>query len=419
MGNCNDKRNGNRDNKIDGNNRRAIMLRSLSSIVVARPDTFGSISDIGPRFSLHVCNIVYVSIHRNCPKMIARPPQIDLLFVIAPHSLLLDIAGPAEAFRLANLHLGERGLPPRFRLRFTGPAATLPTSVGLALAELEPLPKRLTAPTWVVLVGQPTAHLSKITPAIIATAQWLNQTLYETLLGTDTPHRLLTVCSGTLLAARAGLLANRRCTTHHGLLEELRALAPQAQVIDNRVFVVDGPLASSAGITAGIDLALHLIADECGEALAAGVAEVMVVYLRRSPRDPELSPFLVHRNHLHAAVHRVQDAINAEQERDWDMASLAAVGHVTERHLLRLFIDNAGVSPLHYLHSIRLERARQSIEYGASITHAAEIAGFRSGLQLRRAWSRQWGGSPRDAARAAGSVGQSSPSPQAGQPRSR
>lgn len=339
--------------------------------------------------------------------------QIDLLFVIAPHSLLLDIAGPAEAFRLANLRLDERGLPPRFRLRFTSHASTVPTSVGLALAELEPLPPRLTAPTWVVLVGQPNAHSSQVTPAIIAAAQWLNQTLRKTLLTSDTPHRLVTVCSGALLAARAGLLENRRCTTHHDLLKTLRVLAPQADVIDNRVFVVDGPLASSAGITAGIDLALHLIGGECGEALAASVAEDMVVYLRRSPRDPELSPFLVHRNHLHAAVHRVQDAINADQERDWDMASLAAVGHVTERHLLRLFIDHAGVSPLNYLQSLRLERARQSIEHGASVTHAAEVAGFSSGLQLRRAWSRQWGGSPRDAtraARASAPAGQSSPS---------
>ena len=108
----------------------------------------------------------------------------------------------------------------------------------------------------------------------------------------------------------------------------------------------------------------------------------------------------MHRRHLHATVHRVQDAIVSEPERDWDMASLAAVGHATERHLLRLFIDHAGVSPLHYLRLIRLERARQSLERGASVTRAAEVAGFRSGLQLRRAWSRQWGGSPRDAARA-------------------
>jgi transcriptional regulator GlxA family with amidase domain len=182
----------------------------------------------------------------------------------------------------------------------------------------------------------------------------------------------------------------------------LRALAPRAQVIDNRVFVVDGPLASSAGITAGIDVALHLIAEECGEALAASVAEDMVVYLRRSPRDTELSPFQMHRRHLHPTVHRVQDAIVSEPERDWDMASLARVGQAAQRHVLRLFIDHAGISPLHYLRLIRLERARQSLEYGATVSRAAAVAGFGSDLQLRRAWSRQWGGSPRDAARAAG-----------------
>ena len=326
--------------------------------------------------------------------------MIDLLFVIAPHSMLLDIAGPAEAFRLANLNRALRGLTPRFRLRFSGPMATAPTSVGLALAGLEPLPLLLSSPTWVILVGQPSAHAREVTPAIAATAQWLNRTLDEPLLAVDTPHRLITICSGTLLAARAGLLAKRRCTTHHDLLDALRALAPQAQVVGNRVFVVDGPLASSAGITAGIDLALHLIAEDCGESLAAAVAEDMVVYLRRSQRDPELSPFLVHRRHMHGAVHRVQDAISAEPERDWNMAALAALGHVTERHLLRLFTDHAGVSPLHYLQAIRLERARQSLEHGASVTLAAEVSGFRSGLHLRRAWSRQWGGSPRDAVRA-------------------
>ncbi len=343
--------------------------------------------------------------------MIVRTHSIDVLFIIAPHSLLLDIAGPAEAFRLANLHRGAQGLPPRFRLRFAGPVTKVPTSVGLALVDLEPLPPRLGPPTWVLLVGQPTAHATQTTPTISATAHWLNRTLYEPLRAADTQHRLITICSGTLLAARAGLLGTRRCTTHHELLPALRILAPRAQVVDNRVFVVDGPVASSAGITAGIDIALHLIAEECGEALAATVAEDMVVYLRRSPRDPELSPYLVHRRHLHAAVHRVQDAIVAKPERDWDMAALAALGHATERHLLRLFVDHAGVSPLRYLQSIRLERARQSLECGASVTRAAAVAGFRSGLQLRRAWNRQWGGSPRDAARAAGPVSRWGPPP--------
>jgi transcriptional regulator GlxA family with amidase domain len=334
--------------------------------------------------------------------MIARAELIDCLFVIAPHSLLLDIAGPAEAFRLANLHRERRGQAPRFRMRFAGPVASPATSVGLSLGDLEPLPERLTAPTWIVLVGQPAANLATVTPPVAAIAQWLKR-LSEPVLAGDTPHRVVAICSGALLAARAGLVAGRQCTTHHELLSALRALAPRAQVMDNRVFVVDGPVASSAGITAGIDLALHMIAEECGEALAASVAEDMVVYVRRSPRDPELSPFLVHRRHLHAAVHRVQDAIVTRPDRDWDMATLAAIAHATERHLLRLFMDHAGVSPLNYLRLIRLERARLSIECGGTVTRAAEVSGFRSALQLRRAWTRQYGGSPRDAARAAAS----------------
>lgn len=334
-----------------------------------------------------------------------RAGSIDVLFVISPHSLLLDIAGPAEAFRLANLHRAMLRLEPRFRLRFAGPSATARTSVGLALAELEPLPMGLDSPTWVVLVGQPNAHVGQVTPATAATVQWLSSTLHRHLLAANPAHRLVTVCSGALLAARAGLLGNRRCTTHHDMIDALRVLAREAQVEANRVFVVDGPVASSAGVTAGIDLALHLIAAECGEALAASIAKDMVVYLRRSSRDPELSPFLGHRRHTHAAVHKVQDAIGAEPERDWDMAALAGVGHVTERHLLRLFVDQAGASPMQCLQTIRLERARQSLEHGASVTAAAEVSGFRSSLNLRRAWNRQWGGSPRDARQAELPVG--------------
>jgi len=328
--------------------------------------------------------------------MLGTAPLIDVVFVIVPHSLLLDIAGPAEAFRLANQHRGRRGQPPRFRLRFAAPAETLTTSVGLSIANLEPLLEALPETCWVVVVGQPSEHLGQVTPAVTETARWLQRRLGDALRGEGGAHRLVTICSGTLLAARAGLLAGRRCTTHHELLDLLRTLAPRAHVVENRVWVVDGPLASSAGITAGIDIALHLIAEDCGEALAASVAEDMVVYLRRSDRDPERSPFRIHRSHLHATVHRVQEAILDEPERDWNMEALAQAGHTTERHLLRLFIEHAGVSPLKYLQAIRLERARQGLVHGTTVTRAAEVAGFSSELQLRRAWSRHWGGSPRD-----------------------
>src|SRR5690348_18438766 len=171
--------------------------------------------------------------------MMTRAQLIDVLFVILPHSLLLDIAGPAEAFRLANQHRGLSGLPPRFRLRYAAPAGLQDTSVGLAIANLEPLPQVLSPHTWVVVVGQPSEHLGEVTPAVVTTARWLNRYLGESLRRGLGDHRLVTICSGTLLAARADLLGSRRCTTHHELLGALRALAPRARVMDNRVFVVD------------------------------------------------------------------------------------------------------------------------------------------------------------------------------------
>jgi len=322
---------------------------------------------------------------------------IDLLFVLTPRALLLDVAGPAEAFRLANQHLKRVGRRPAFRLRFTAARPDMESSVGVLMGGLEPLPEAWPTPTWVVLVGQPSEVVSATDRTSIETAQWLGRAFAPALADGDAGHRLLTICSGTLLAARAGLLGTHRCTTHHGMLDALRVLAPSAQVVENRVFVVDGRVASSAGVTAGIDLSLHLIAQTCGDGIAAAVAQDMVVYLRRTPHDPELSPLLAHRHHLHPAVHRVQDAVTERPTGDWDMAALAEIAHVTQRHLQRLFAEHAGVSPLHYLERIRLEHARQSLVRGASVTRAAEVAGFSSDLQLRRAWSRHLPGSPRDA----------------------
>jgi transcriptional regulator GlxA family with amidase domain len=329
--------------------------------------------------------------------------MIPVLFVLLPDTLLLDLAGPAETFRLANRHLQARKRPAAFELRFVGTQAEQNSSVGLALKDIEPLPTPLPARSWLVLLGQTSeglkGSLSGRNPAWLATRAWLN-TLRPTLVQAHAAHKLITVCSGAVLAADAGLLNDCRCTTHHELLERLQTLAPSADVVNNRVFVIDGPqanIATSAGITAGIDLVLHLIAQTCGEDIAAAVAQDMVVYLRRGPRDPELSPLLQHRNHLHPAVHRVQDAVSQEPQRQWTMTALAATAHVTQRHLLRLFTEHAGVSPTAYVELIRLEHARRALAGGASVGQAAEAAGFSADLQLRRAWARQWGGRPADA----------------------
>ncbi|WP_119156790.1 GlxA family transcriptional regulator [Caldimonas tepidiphila] len=317
--------------------------------------------------------------------------MIDLLFLVLPDTLLLDLAGPAEAFRLANQQLARRGQPPAFRLRYLGPDAGASSSVGLQLAGLEPLPATLDAPSWVFLLGRPGEAQSVVQrgPAWIDTRDWLSRRLAPALLhGAPGGHRLLTVCTGALLAADAGLVGRRRATTHHEMLDALRAMAPQAEVVANRVFVLDGPLATSAGITAGIDLALHLIGEHCGASLAAAVAQTMVVFVRRGPQDPELSPMLAWRRHLHPALHRVQDAVSAAPAQDWPLARMAELAHVTPRHLTRLFREHAGVTPRDYVEELRRTMARQALEHGASRARAAKLAGFSSEQQLRRALQR-------------------------------
>ena len=154
----------------------------------------------------------------------------------------------------------------------------------------------------------------------------------------------------------------------------------------NRVFVLDPPVYSSAGVTTGIDLVLHRVAALCGEALAAQVAQTMVMPLRRGPRDAELSPFLLHRDHLHPAVHRVQDALSQAPRQPWPLAAMADVAHTSPRHLARLFAEHAGISPKAYLQSIRLGIAQTALQAGHSVTQAADLAGFASDTQLRRAW---------------------------------
>jgi transcriptional regulator GlxA family with amidase domain len=313
--------------------------------------------------------------------------MIDILFVVLPDTLLLDLAGPAEAFRLANQHLRRSGRADAFCLRYAGPLPEVPSSVGLALAGLEPLPGALRTPTWVVLLGRP-GEVVRHERAWFQARDWLARQVAPLLEAEQPAAKLLTVCAGALLAADAGLLGRRRVTTHHDTLQDLAQLAPAAAVQGNRLFVEDGPLISSAGITAGIDLALHLITQTCGAAVAAAVAQVMVVFTRRGPQDPQRSPLLAHRDHLHPAVHRVQDAVCANPAGPWPAERLAEQAHVTPRHLARLFREHAGLSPRQYVEQVRSALARHAIERGMGTPQAVALTGLGSRRRLRQALAR-------------------------------
>jgi transcriptional regulator GlxA family with amidase domain len=213
-------------------------------------------------------------------------------------------------------------------------------------------------------------------------AAWLSE-----IVAGNPMQRVLTVCSGALVAARAGLLDGRLCTTHHALCDELQSIAPSAKVLNDRLYVTDGPISTSAGITAGIDLALQLVADLGGARLASAVARDMVVYMRRAGADPQLSPWVDGRNHLHRALHRVQDAVAANPAHDWTSEEMARIACSSSRHLARLFQQYANTNPVDYVHRLRIAVARELIAHSSLDMEAVALrCGFGSVRQMRRVW---------------------------------
>ena len=304
---------------------------------------------------------------------------VPVVFIVLEGIVLLDLAGPAEALRVAN-----KLVPGSFEVHYCAPTAALETGLpGLQLAGLQPLPDRLPANALVVLSGVVDRAYDLRAPATLAVLDWL-----RTRMPAD-GFELVTVCAGALVAAAAGLLRDRACTTHHSCVASLGALEPSARVLENRIFVQDGPIWTSAGITAGIDLALHLVARATDPRVASAVARDMVVYLRRAGDDPAISPWLDHRNHLHPGVHRVQDAVLRNPAGDWTATTLARQAHTSARHLARLFAEHAGCTPMDYLYRVRLALARTLLSQTRhGMERVAQQAGFSSAHHLRRVWRR-------------------------------
>ena len=324
------------------------------------------------------------------------PSRVIPLYVVAPPRLLmLDIAGPIDAIRRANVEQTAV----RFDVIHVGPRAKVMTSIGLVVGGIAALPRSLPDEALVMLGGNVTtltlgddvdgARDRSDEAAIVA---WLRLVIRPC-------HTVITICTGALLAARAGLLDGYSCTTHHQCCAELAAIAPKARVLEDRLYVQDGRRLSSAGITAGVDLILHVIAQLTSQAHAIAVARYLVVYMRRNGADPQRSPWLDGRNHVHPIVHKVQDAIAGDPRRSWSSAALAKLAGTSPRHLSRLFHEHTGVHLPDYRNRLRVALAHELLDQTElDIERVAERAGFGSARQLRRAW-RQWYSTPPRAAR--------------------
>lgn len=318
--------------------------------------------------------------------MSPAPHRIPVYVVLPARTLLLDVAGPMEALRKANQLQSEVA----FDVRYIGALPEVTSSIGLTVSGIAPLPEAIEDNAMVVLSGDTelilgAERLGEIEAPLQgsdAVVAWLRRNIRPGI-------RLVSICSGALLAARAGLLDGRACTTHFTDCALLAEMAPTARVLENRLYVEDGERYTSAGITAGIDLMLHIIGQLASPATAAAVARYLVVYLRRAGTDPQLSPWLEGRNHIHPAIHRVQDAITADPARDWSLEALAEIAFASPRHVSRLFNDHAGMSIPDYVNRLRVALAQQLLsETRLDMERIAERSGFASSRQLRRAWSR-------------------------------
>jgi transcriptional regulator GlxA family with amidase domain len=308
---------------------------------------------------------------------------LSIWMVLTPNVLMLDYAGPAEALRMA------RDMGARLTLHTCAPRTRIATSLGPELTGLTLLPARLPPNSLVLVTGNGNEAADYATQDAQRVVRWL-----QSAPQADT--RFASICSGALLLAKAGWLAGRRCTTHHSLIDTLQAAEPTARVEANRIFVDDERVLTSAGITTGIDLALYIVEQQAGPELAARVARRLVIYQRRSPQDPQVSAWLAHRNHMHPAVHRAQDAIARNPAQKWTLVALARQAHVSPRHLSRVFAQHAGLSVVAYQQQLRIARARELLDTmpGWSVEKVAAQCGFGSARDFRRVWKLFEAGAP-------------------------
>lgn len=292
--------------------------------------------------------------------------------VLPPSVLLTDLAGPLDALRFAA----------RFgaviNVQVVSNSTQVETTGGIQLAGLKPLPEILGDGDVLLIPGAIDEVLAYQSTAGQAMAQWLRRVF------DPQHHQIITVCSGVFLLGEAGLLTGVKCTTHHNLLEDLRAQFSRAQVESNRVFVDDGAILTSAGVTAGFDVILYWLGQRFGADLALQVARHMNVYFRRTGNDTALSPWLIARSHMHPAVHRVQDAIASAPDVTHDLTALAKIACVSSRHLTRIFKQHTGMTVHDYQITLRHALFEQWRAQGLSQEKAAIAAGFSSANAWRR-----------------------------------
>lgn len=309
--------------------------------------------------------------------MQASPPR-RIAFLIFPRFQLLDAAGPISAFEIAG-----RIRPGAYELEVIavqpGPIAS---SSGATL-EARALPRAAAVDTLMVAGGYGTRAALECP----RTRRFVHACARRA-------RRVASVCSGSFVLAAAGLLDGRTATTHWSCTEEFRQRFPGVRLEPDRIFVHEGRFWTSAGITAGIDLALALIGEDLGEAVARRTAQHLVVYHRRPGGQSQFSA-LLEMERPQGRFAPLLEFMRAELATPLTVERLAARACMSPRHFARAFGAELGITPAKAVERVRADAARAMLESGArSVQEVARRCGFDDPERMRRAFRRLFGAPP-------------------------
>ena len=305
--------------------------------------------------------------------------------LIFPDFQLLDAAGPISVFEIAG--------------RLAGAASSI------KVLAATPGPVRSSSGVEMVARGfRPSGAISTLIIAGgegVRTAARCDKTLAFVKSVAKRGVRIASVCSGAYILAEAGLLDGRRATTHWGRTRHFLAAYPQVKLEPDQIFVRDGDIWSSAGITAGIDLALAMVAEDFGDEIAQQTARQLVLYHRRSGGQSQFSSLL----ELKAPAGRFGPLLTWAREHldaPLTVEDLAEQAGMSSRHFTRAFIAETGATPSKAVERLRIEVARQRVQSSSeAIERVAQLTGFRDPERMRRAFIRAFGQPPQSLRRAA------------------
>jgi len=306
----------------------------------------------------------------------------DVVLVVFPGLQGLDLIGPAEVFAAANQEVGTAAYRVRVAATDPGPAAS---SSGVAIVAGEAIADVRSPIDTLVVVGGDGTYGAVADEHLVS---------HVARLAADA-RRVTSVCSGSFVLAQAGLLDGRRATTHWRVCELLARSFPSVTVEPDPIFVRDGNVWTSAGVTAGMDMALALVEDDHGRDVALAIARRFVLFLRRPANQSQFSAPLQAQAAQHDGIRAALHHVTEHPHSDCSVAALARIALMSERNFARCFTAETGVTPARYVEHVRMETARRLLEESDDGVEAvAAAAGFGTAETMRRTFLRRLRTSP-------------------------